>query len=100
MSKKEKIMAQLRASMPYLSAHFGVKRLALFGSYAAGTATRSSDLDLLVEFSRPVGLAFVDLAEYIEKKVGVKADIITPAGMNGIRVKDIAARIGGSLEYV
>lgn len=35
---------------------FGVIRLALFGSVARGEARPDSDVDLLVEFDRPVGL--------------------------------------------
>ena len=34
----------------------GVASLELFGSAARDEVTRSSDFDLLVEFSRPVGL--------------------------------------------
>jgi len=35
---------------------FGVISLALFGSVARGEARPDSDVDLLVEFDRPVGL--------------------------------------------
>ena len=41
----------------------GVKSLAVFGSMSRGEATPQSDIDLLVEFSRPVGLlAFIPSA--------------------------------------
>ena len=100
MTKKDKIIKTLREHRNYLSEHYGVSRIALFGSYAKGNATRKSDVDLLVEFSRPIGLAFVDLAEYVETVLGIKADIITRAGLNGIRVKEIAGSIDEALVYV
>jgi predicted nucleotidyltransferase len=46
----------------------GVKSLAAFGSLARGEATSSSDIDLLVEFDRPVGLfEFIRLKLYLEE---------------------------------
>lgn len=100
MSKCERVLKTLRGQMPYLKRNFGVKRLALFGSYAKGTATGKSDVDLLIEFNRPIGLAFMDMAEYLEKTLGIKTDILTPAGIKGIRVKKIAESIKESLIYV
>jgi len=45
---------------------FGVASLELFGSVARGTEKPLSDIDLLVEFSRPVSLFdFLRLREYL-----------------------------------
>ncbi len=99
MSKRD-IIAKLRTDLPYLRHNFGVKRIALFGSYAIGKATKKSDVDLMVEFQRPIGLNFIDLAEHLEKILGVKIDILTAAGIEGIRVKKIAQSIKRSLLYV
>ena len=40
---------QLRAITVPIAASYGVKRLSLFGSYARGEATETSDIDLLVD---------------------------------------------------
>lgn len=46
----------------------GVKSLELFGSHARGEQSAKSDIDLLVQFSRPIGLfAFYGVEEYLEK---------------------------------
>ena len=57
----------------------GVKSLAVFGSLARGEATPSSDIDVLVEFDRPVGLfEFIRLKLYLEELTGRRVDLVTP----------------------
>lgn len=56
----------------------GVKSLAVFGSVARGEATPASDLDVLVEFSRPVGLfEFIRLKYYLEDLTHCRVDLVT-----------------------
>src|SRR6202022_3096502 len=57
MSEKDEIVAVLRAAMPNLQQRWPIRSLALFGSVARGDASAASDIDLLVEFERPVGLS-------------------------------------------
>ena len=57
---------------------YGVKSLALFGSVARGEARPDSDVDLLVEFDRPVGLiGLVALQLRLEELLGCPVDIGT-----------------------
>jgi hypothetical protein len=64
-------------------ARLGVKSLALFGSAARNEARVGSDVDLLVEFSRPVGLfAFLDVKEYLESVLGCSVDLGTPQSLH------------------
>lgn len=56
----------------------GVQSLALFGSMARDEATPESDVDLLVEFNRPVGLfEVVDLKEFLQRLLGRKVELVT-----------------------
>jgi hypothetical protein len=58
---------------------FGVRTLSIFGSVARDEAAEASDVDLLVEFDKPVGLfAFVRLRRYLEEILGVRVDLVTP----------------------
>jgi len=60
----------------------GVKSLALFGSAVRGEARENSDVDLLVEFHRPVGLfEFIDLKGYLEGLLGCRVDLGTSASL-------------------
>lgn len=77
MKRTEDILNALRQAMPELAERFGVKRLAIFGSYARGEQRDDSDVDVLVEVDPSIGLRFVDLAEHIEAILGVRAEIIS-----------------------
>ena len=57
----------------------GVESLLLFGSVARDEARADSDIDLLVEFNRPVGLlTFVRLKQYLEEILESSVDLGTP----------------------
>ncbi len=57
---------------------FGVKSLAVFGSFARNEMTDLSDIDILVEFNRPIGLfEFVRLKIYLSKILGREVDLVT-----------------------
>lgn len=74
---RQELVEILRKAQPELEREFGVRRLALFGSYARGTATRESDVDVLVDFDPSLGLRFVDLAERIESLLGMPVDVVS-----------------------
>ena len=94
---KDKILEILKANLQQLTTEYGVRRIALFGSYAKVTHTTDSDVDMLVEFERPLGLRFMEFSERIENLIGAKADILTPAGINSIRNHRIFTDIKRSL---
>jgi predicted nucleotidyltransferase len=54
-----------------------MSRIGIFGSYARGEQTEDSDVDLLVEFSAPVGWEFTDLKRRLEEILGVRVDLVT-----------------------
>jgi uncharacterized protein len=97
---KEGILRLLRESYPQLTAQFGVQRIGLFGSFAREIAQESSDVDLIVEFQRPIGLKFVELVEYLEALLGRRVDVLTPAGLRGIRLPEVARQIEESVIHV
>lgn len=71
----------LQKEKPYFKKKYGVKSLAIFGSYSQNKATVESDIDVLVEFEQPIGLAFVDLAEELEDLLGIKVDLVSKNGV-------------------
>ena len=78
----------LNEALMILSAHknelngFGVNSLAIFGSLARNEARPDSDVDILVEFDKPVGLfEFIDLKDYLEKVLQSRVDMGTPASL-------------------
>lgn len=97
---RNRILSILKNDLSYLKIAYGVKKLALFGSFSRGDQSGKSDVDIFVEFDRPIGLQFVRLAAHIEKKLGMKADLLTPGGISGIRVKSVIKNIKKNIIYV
>ena len=71
----------LRALRPLLAARFHVVRLGYFGSFAAGQPRPDSDVDVLVEFSQPLGWEFFELEEVLEKALHRRVDLVTLAAL-------------------
>ena len=68
----------LERHKPLLSDRFKVKEIGVFGSYARGQQKEGSDIDILVEFSEPVGFfTFRDLEEYLAGVLGLKVDLVS-----------------------
>jgi uncharacterized protein len=82
MADKQTILATLKKVKPSLEKKYGVKELALFGSYSRNTAIAGkSDVDVMVDFSQPIGLAFVDLADELELLLQQKVDLVSRGGI-------------------
>ena len=67
----------LRKQLPHLHTTYGVEKIALYGSFSKNTAHKNSDVDILVQLARPLGLEFVRLAFDLEKSLGRKVDLAT-----------------------
>lgn len=74
---RAEILEILAQELPGLRERYGVVRMALYGSVAQDASTKESDVDLLVELSRPLGLEFVALAQHLEERLGFKVDLST-----------------------
>lgn len=69
-----KTVAEARSALLPVFERYDIARAVLFGSVAKGTATASSDLDLLVD-SNLRGLRFVGLMEDIREAVDMPVDV-------------------------
>jgi predicted nucleotidyltransferase len=77
---------------------YGIVILGVFGSYARGEQKETSDVDILVELERPVGLEFYEFWDYIEDLLGTKADVLT---LTALRQKtQLWEKIKGDIVYV
>ena len=76
--KRETILTQLRSHRDFLRSEFGVQSLALFGSLARDESRPDSDVDILIDFDRPV--SYFDLfhvEDYLTQVLGVaKVDLV------------------------
>ena len=80
MKTLEELRAQLERLKPTLKEKFAVETIGIFGSYTRGEQTKKSDVDILVEFSEDARVGFfkfLDLEEFLSRKLGVKVDLVT-----------------------
>jgi uncharacterized protein len=60
---------------------YHIKNMAIFGTYARNEQKRNSDLDILVEFYSPIGVEFIDLANYLEHLLKIRVDLVSKKGI-------------------
>ena len=61
-----------------LKEKYGLKEIGIFGSYAKGMQNENSDIDMLVEVERPMGIVkFIKLGNYLSQLLGIKVDLVT-----------------------
>lgn len=78
---RDEVINCLKANKEELQKKFPLKSIALFGSYARNEQTDESDIDVMVEFSEPVGFEFIDLMEELEQMLNHKIDLISRKGL-------------------
>jgi predicted nucleotidyltransferase len=82
MQSLEEIKVFLLKNKPLLADRYKVKMIGLFGSMVRGDFNNESDIDILVDFNEPVGIEFIDLAEYLELNLKRKVDLVS---LNGLK---------------
>ena len=82
------VIRRLRNINLQLNRDFGVSKIGIFGSYARNEQGRESDIDVLVEFDRPVNLfEFSRLKSYLTDQLGIRVDLVTPGALKPL-IKD------------
>ncbi len=84
------ILTQLK---PELTQRFFVDSIGLFGSIVRDDFSPTSDIDIIVDFSKPVGVEFIDLADYIEAKLKKKVDLVSKKGLKPKYLQQIQSEI-------
>ncbi len=70
------ILAVLRRERARLFAKYGLKSMAVFGSATRDDFRPDSDVDIMVEFERPIGMDFFDLQQDLATIVSRKVDLV------------------------
>lgn len=75
---KEEIKNKLNENKALLQDKYHVKKMGLFGSVARGEERAKSDIDILVEFSSPIGFFdFIRLENFLSKLLNGKVDLVS-----------------------
>ena len=96
MKQLDHIKQILKQLKPELVEKYHVHTIGIFGSAVRDDFSPVSDVDIIVDFSRPVGIEFIDLADHIEAQLQKKVDLVS---RNGIKDKYFKA-IEGDIVYV
>jgi len=78
---------------------YKVREIGLFGSFARGEQVGRSDIDLIVDFEEPSIENFMGVSSFLEKLFGKKVEILTPAGVDSIRINHIKEEIKRTIVY-
>jgi len=97
---KDEVIRLIKEHYDVLQTEYGISRIGIFGSVVKGTMTEDSDLDIVVEFNKPIGFKFFRLVEYLENLFGTKVNVVTKDGIKNIRVKEVAKDLERDLVYV
>ena len=92
----DSILDELKNLKPELSTKYFVDSIGLFGSITRNDFTDKSDIDIIVDFKKPIGIEFVDLAEFLEKKFNRKVDLVSKNGMK----QNFYSEIKNEIHYV
>ena len=90
----------IKEKFAFLSTEFSVAKIGIFGSTAKGIEKEDSDIDIVVELKKPIGFKFIELVEYLETLLNKKVDVLTPDGIENIRIREISENIKRDIIYV
>jgi uncharacterized protein len=76
----DKIKSILFDLKPELTEKYGISSIGLFGSIVRDDFSGNSDI--IVDFSKPIGIEFIDLADLLERRLQRKVDIVSKNGTN------------------
>jgi len=66
----------------------------VFGSFARGQQREESDVDVLVQFSRPVGfVSFMKLENHLQELLGRRVDLVTKKALKPYIGRHILAEV-------
>ncbi|MBM4306765.1 MAG: nucleotidyltransferase [Deltaproteobacteria bacterium] len=95
---KDEILDAIRKHRDVLL-KYKVREIGLFGSFVRGDQEVRSDIDLVVDFEEPSIENFMGLSSFLENLFEKKIEILTPAGVDSIRINHIKEEIKKSIVY-
>ena len=90
----QRYMDILRHQLPILRAKYHVRYLGVFGSYVQGNPKKTSDLDVLVDFTEAPSLfEFIQLESDLSALLGIKVDLVMKSTLKPLIGKHILSEV-------
>lgn len=91
------IKALIENNREDLRSQYGVKEIGIFGSFAKGMQNADSDLDILIEFEKPIGfIRFLRLEKMLSELFRIRVELVTQKALKPC----IGQRILSEVVYV
>ena len=87
------VKKKLQEIKPELVSKYHVSTIGLFGSVVRDDFTNESDIDIIVDFSAPIGIEFIDMANELEARLNRKVDLVSRGGIKPAYFKVIEPQI-------
>jgi predicted nucleotidyltransferase len=81
MSKLTDIKETLKEIKPSLVYKYHISSIGLFGSVVREDFSNESDVDIIVDFTEPIGIDFIELADFLEDKLKLPVDLVSKKGI-------------------
>jgi len=85
------IQAKLKQAKSRLTSKYHIKTMGLFGSVVRHDFDATSDIDILIDFSKPIGMEIMDLELELEKVLGRRINLISKGGIKSVYFREIQA---------
>jgi predicted nucleotidyltransferase len=97
MKTQDEVLQILSDRKSSLLQTYQITGLGIFGSYARGSQTADSDIDVLVDYEKAPSLfKLIELRDYLSELFGMKVDVVT---RNGLKAR-IRERILAEVIYL
>lgn len=93
MSNFEMIRDELRKLKHELASTYHIGSMGLFGSVVRDDFTPNSDIDIIVDFTEPIGIGFIELADILENRLKKPVDLVSRRGIKEKQYKLIEHEI-------
>jgi len=77
----KQIVKLLQLNKQMLFGQYPLTELGVFGSAVRDDFTEKSDIDIIIDYDKPMGVEFIDLANTLEKIVHRKVDLVSKKGI-------------------
>ena len=81
MTKLDDIKEALKEIKPSLVYKYHISSIGLFGSVVREDFSNESDVDIIVDFTEPIGIDFIELADFLEDKLKLSVDLVSKKGI-------------------
>jgi len=93
-STRQDILSSLKNLKGEVAREYSVKTIGVFGSVARNEQTGTSDIDLLVEFSKPVGfVTFMRLEHFLSEQLGEPVDLVMTDSLKPLIRQDVLREV-------